>query len=279
MRSAIINVIDRAARKAGRGLVRDFGEVQQLQVSRKGPADFVSAADLKAEKTLRYELGHARPDFGFVGEEGGVVSEGDGSHRWIVDPLNGTTNFLHGIPHFAISVALQRGEDIIAGVVYDPLRDELFWAERNSGAFLNDRRLRVSSRQRLADAVVATGIPFLGKAGHERYMPTLQAVAVNTAGVRQLGSAALDLAYVAAGRCDGFWEFGLGSWDLAAGIILVRESGGFVCDMDGGDKMLAKGEIIATNGELNGPLKTLLKDADPTFSKPSPGAPGHGPNK
>lgn len=264
MRSAIINVIDKAARKAGRGLVRDFGEVQQLQVSRKGPADFVSAADLKAEKTLRYELEHARPDFGFVGEEGGVVSEGDGVHRWIVDPLDGTTNFLHGIPHFSISVALQKGSDIIAGVVYDPLRDELFWAERNSGAFLNDRRLRVSSRHQLAEAVVATGIPFLGKPGHERYMPTLQAVAYNTAGVRRLGSAALDLAYVAAGRCDAFWEFGLSSWDMAAGIILVRESGGFVTDMDGGSSMLTSGEIIATNGQLNGPLKKLLKDADPS---------------
>ncbi len=262
MRSAIINVIDRAARKAGRGLVRDFGEVQQLQVSRKGPADFVSAADLKAEKTLRYELQRARPDFGFIGEEGGLVAEGDGLHRWIVDPLDGTTNFLHGIPHFAISVALQRGEEIIAGVVYDPLRDELFWAERNGGAFLNDRRLRVSSRHNLADAVIATGMPFLGKPGHDKYLASLRAVMLNTAGVRRLGAAALDLAYVAAGRCDGFWEMGLGLWDMAAGLILVRESGGFACDMDGGQNMLDSGDIIATNDPLHGPITKLLRDTN-----------------
>lgn len=260
MRSAIINVIDRAARKAGRSLVRDFGEVQQLQVSRKGPADFVSAADLKAEKILREELAHARPDYGFVGEESGVFSEGDGVHRWIVDPLDGTTNYLHGIPHFAISVALQKGDDIVAGVVYDPLRDEFFWAERNAGAFLNDRRLRVSSRQHMAEAVIATGMPFLGRPGHERYLATLQAVAMNTAGVRRFGSAALDMAYVAAGRCDGFWEYDLNIWDIAAGIILVRESGGFVSEPLGGDNMLESGDVLASNDALNGPMKKILRD-------------------
>ena len=258
MRSAIINVIDKAARKAGRSLVRDFGEVQQLQVSRRGPGDFVSAADSKAAKILREELAHARPDYGFVGEKGGAA--GDGGYRWIVNTLDGTANYLHGIPHFAISVALQRGEDVIAGVVYDPLRDEFFWAERNAGAFLNDRRLRVSSRQHIGDAVIATGIAHLGRPGHNRHLSTVHAVATNTAGVRCLGAAALDMAYVAAGRCDGFWDYDLHIRDIAAGIILVRESGGFVSEMAGGDKILESGDVVATNDGLNVPLKQILRD-------------------
>ncbi|MBO6784636.1 MAG: inositol monophosphatase, partial [Alphaproteobacteria bacterium] len=209
MRPAIINVMDKAARRAGRDLARDFGEVEQLQVSRKGAADFVSAADRKAEQTLHYELMKARPDFGFLGEEGGTKEEGDGVHRWIVDPLDGTTNFLHGVPQFAISIALEERGQIVAGLIYEPLNDELFWAERNGGAWLNDRRLRVSARQHLNESLIATGMPFLGHGDPARYLATLGGVIGEVAGVRRFGSAALDLAYVAAGRCDGFWEFGL----------------------------------------------------------------------
>ncbi|MFQ5971778.1 MAG: inositol monophosphatase family protein [Alphaproteobacteria bacterium] len=261
MRPAIINVIDRAARKAGRGLVRDFGEVEQLQVSRKGVADFVSAADLRAEKVLREELSRARPGYGFLGEESGEVEGGDGRHRWIVDPLDGTTNFLHGLPHFAISVALERDGEIVAGAVYEPLHDELYWSERNGGAFLNDRRLRVSARQRLTDAVLATGIPFRGRGDHGRFLVTLGAAMAESAGIRRFGAAALDLAYVAAGRVDGFWEFDLNPWDIAAGILLVREAGGFVSDMSGGDRALDTGDVIAANDQLHGTLVNLIRGA------------------
>src|ERR1700728_2358127 len=208
VRSAVINVMSAAARKAGRGLIRDFGEVENLQVSQKGPSDFVSTADLKDEKTLRYELEKARPGYGFLMEESAPVA-GDGKHRWIVDPLDGTLNFLHGIPHFCISLALERDGEIIAGVVYEPLRDEEFWAEKGGGAFVSDRRLRVSGRRNMTEAVIANGIPFANRANDPGYHRGLQAIAAETAGVRRFGAAALDLAYVAAGRFDGFWEYGL----------------------------------------------------------------------
>lgn len=226
-RSAIINVMVSAVQKASRGLVRDFGEVENLQVSRKGPADFVSAADLKAEKILRGELAKARPDFGFLMEEGGSVPAREGSegYRWIIDPLDGTHNFLHGIPHFAITVALEREGEVIAGVTYDPLRDEMYTAEKGGGAFVNGRRIRVSSRRQLVDSIVATGIPRADKPGHLEFLKMLGGMMSRTAGVRRFGSAALDLAYVAAGRFDGYWESNLQPWDIAAGIILVREAG------------------------------------------------------
>src|SRR5216683_2430245 len=206
VRSPLINVMTSAALKAARGLLRDFGEVEQLQVSIKGPGDFVSQADLKAEKTLRAELEKARPGFAFLMEESGASGAGDGHHRWIVDPLDGTTNFLHGIPHFAISIGLERDGEIVAGLVYEPVRDEMFWAEKGAGAYLNDRRLRVSARRQLAEALVGTGIPFGERGDHPAYVASLAAVAAATSGVRRLGAAALDLAYVAAGRFDGFWE-------------------------------------------------------------------------
>ena len=260
-RSATINVMARAAEKAGRLLVRDFGEVEQLQVSRKGPADFVSTADLKAEKAVRAELAKARPDFGFLLEEGGTVAGKDASHRWIVDPLDGTTNFLHGLPHWAISIALEREGEIVAGVVYEPVRDELFWAEKGQGAFLNAQRLRVSERRRLEDAVVATGIPFKGRGEHPRFLAQLTAVMAETAGIRRFGAAALDLAYVAAGRFDGFWESGLSPWDMAAGIILVTEAGGFVTEINGGRAPLTGPDILAANSHLHRPLSKLLVGA------------------
>jgi len=261
VRSPVLNVMANAALKAARGLIRDFGEVEQLQVSVKGPGDFVSNADLRAERTLRNELNRARPGYGLLFEEGGAEEGSDEHHRWIVDPLDGTTNFLHGIPHFAISIALERDGEIVAGLVYEPTRDEMFWAEKGVGAYPNDRRLRVSARRQLGEAVIGTGIPFRGRGDHPSYLATLGAVMGATAGVRRLGAAALDLAYVAAGRYDGFWEFGLSAWDLAAGILLIREAGGYVSDLAGGHDMLGSGDVIAANAHLHLPLAALVKDS------------------
>ena len=259
--SALMNVMIAAARKAGRSLARDFGEVEQLQVSMKGPADFVSSADLKAEKVIRGELAKARPGFGFLMEESGASAGSDAKHRWIVDPLDGTTNFLHGIPHFSISIGLERDQEMIAGVIYEPVRDEMFWAEKGAGAFLNDRRMRVSARRTLGEALIGTGIPFVGRGDHQSYLATLGAVMAATSGVRRLGVASLDLAYVAAGRLDGFWEFNLQPWDLAAGILVVREAGGYVSDAAAGQGMLASGDVVAANDYLHPLLVQLLKKA------------------
>ena len=258
LRSALWTVMTAAAQKAARGLKRDFGEVEQLQVSRKGPSDFVSAADVKAEKVLRQELLKARPRFGFLLEEGGEIKGEDGHHRWIIDPIDGTTNFLHGIPHFAISIGLEMDGEIIAGLVFNPIVDEMYYAEKGKGAFLNDRRLRVSARDSLADALLATGIPFRGRPGHAPFLAELERVMPQVAGVRRAGTASLDLAYVAAGRYDGYWEKGLQPWDVAAGILLVREAGGFVSDFDGTKEDLAKGHLVAANAKLHKPILDLL---------------------
>ncbi|MES1199811.1 MAG: inositol monophosphatase family protein [Pseudomonadota bacterium] len=258
--SALLNVMITAARKAGRPLTRDFGEVENLQVSRKGPADFVSTADLKAENTLFEELSKGRPGYGFLMEERGAVEGTDKTHRWIVDPLDGTLNFLHGLPHWAISIALEREGALVAGVVYNVVRDELFWAEKGQGAFLNDRRLRVAARGELKDAVIATGMPFLGKPGHDVFLKEAERVMATAAGVRRFGSAALDLAYVAAGRFDGFWERNLAPWDIAAGAIIVREAGGFAKEIDGGDFMQT-GSIIAANERLLPVLTKTVRGA------------------
>jgi myo-inositol-1(or 4)-monophosphatase len=263
-RSADINVMVRAAEKAGRALIRDFGEVEQLQVSRKGPADFVSAADIKAERTIRRELQKARPDFGFLMEESGEIKGTDASCRWIVDPLDGTTNFLHGLPHFAVSIALEKHGEVTAGVIYDPVKDEIFWAEKGQGAFIGDRRMRVSGRGRLADSLLATGIPFLGRdegPGHKKFLAQLEAVMRQTSGVRRFGAAALDLAYVAAGRYDGFWEAGLSAWDVAAGVIMVREAGGYISEISGKTHKLDSRTILASNDRLYTEIVKLLKSA------------------
>jgi myo-inositol-1(or 4)-monophosphatase len=249
--SALLKVMIDSVRKAARGLTRDFGEVSELQVSRKGAADFVSAADLRAEQTLFEELTRVRPGYGFLGEERGEEAGTDKTHRWIVDPLDGTTNFLHGIPHFAINVALERDGIIVAAVTYNPATHDLFWAERGRGAFLNDKRLRVSARARLDEALIATGIPFLGHGQHARFLKELHQISQRVAGVRRFGSAALDLAWVAAGRYEGFWERDLGAWDLAAGVLLVSEAGGMVTDADGGETMLTGGSICAANPSLH----------------------------
>ncbi len=257
--SPLMNVMIAAARKAGRALARDFGEIENLQVSRKGPSDFVTSADIKAEKTLHEELAKARPGYGFVMEERGVVEGTDKTNRWLVDPLDGTTNFMHAIPHFAISIALEREGVLIAGVIYNVVRDELFWAEKGQGAYLNDRRLRVAARTDMRDALFATGTPFLGKPGHETSLKEIGAVIAKSAGIRRFGSAALDLAYVAAGRFDGYWERNLNVWDIAAGAVLVREAGGTVTEVDGGDFMKT-GAILASNATLGPQLSKALHE-------------------
>jgi myo-inositol-1(or 4)-monophosphatase len=260
--SGLITVIERAARKAAPRLRRDFGEVQHLQVSRKGPADFVSLADQRAEQTIYEELKKARPDWGFLGEETGTIEGDPAKPRWIVDPLDGTTNFLHGVPHFAISIAVEEPSGQIShGLVYQPMTDESFWAEKGRGAWLHDRRLRVSSRRDLTEALIATGIPFKGHGDFARFEAILAAIGPEVAGIRRYGSAALDLAWVAAGRFDGFWEDPLQPWDAAAGILLVKEAGGFVTDYRGGDKVLERREFLAANDALHARLHKLLAGA------------------
>jgi myo-inositol-1(or 4)-monophosphatase len=262
IRSALINVMTAAALKAGRGLKRDFGEVENLQVSLKGPGDYVSAADRKAEKVVFEELSKARPGYGFLMEESGEVEGSDKTHRWLVDPLDGTTNFLHGLPVFAVSIALEREGSLVAGVVYNPATDDLFVAEKGQGAYHNNRRLRVAARREFSDALVGCGIPLLRRASeHPRFKTELAAVMARAANLRRFGSAALDLAFVAAGKLDAFWERGLNSWDMAAGIVLVREAGGFVSDADGGDAVLDKGSICAGNETIHRQLLALLKGA------------------
>jgi myo-inositol-1(or 4)-monophosphatase len=260
--SALMNVMLTAARKAGRNLARDFGEVEQLQVSLKGPANFVSAADHRAEEILHAELSRARPGYGFLMEERGEVKGVDHTHRFIVDPLDGTTNFLHGIPHFAISIALERDGELVAGLILNPATQELFTAERGKGAFVNDRRrMRVAARTELADSVIGTGIPHRGRPAHDLYLSELRAVMAASAGVRRIGAASLDLAWTAAGRLDGFWERNLKPWDLAAGIVVLREAGGFVTDIAGKDAILADGSVVAGNEPIQRELLKLLKTA------------------
>jgi len=255
--SPTISVMMDAARAAGRRLIRDFGEVENLQVSRKGPADFVSAADQKAEEIIRKALEKARPGYGFLMEEGGEVKGSDKTHRFIIDPLDGTLNFLHGIPHFAISIGLEREGKLRSGVVFDPMRNEIFWAEEGQGAWLENRRLRVASRRKLSEAVVTTGIPQLGVNGAEKFIDELTRVRMEVAAVRRFGSAALDLAWVAAGRFDGFWERNLSPWDIAAGFVLMQEAGGMVTGLDKSDPF--KGSFVASNTSLTPKLAEVIE--------------------
>ena len=259
--SALLKVMSDAARKAARGLNRDFGELGELQVSRKAPADFVSAADLKAEQTLFEALEKARPGYSFMGEERGLIEGTDKTHTWIVDPLDGTTNFLHAIPHFAINIALEREGAVVAAVTYNPVTNELFWAEKGKGCFVNDKRLRVAGRKHLDESVLGTGIPFLGHGQHARFLKELHQISQRVAGVRRFGAASLDLAYVAAGRLDGFWERDLKPWDMAAGVLLITEAGGKVTNADGGDDIMGSGSICAANLELHPLLVEKLKAA------------------
>jgi myo-inositol-1(or 4)-monophosphatase len=245
--SANLNVMMKTARKAGRGLLKDFGEVENLQVSTKGPGDFVSRADKAAEAMIKEELMHARPSYGFLGEEGQEIEGEDPTRRWIVDPLDGTTNFLHGLPHWAVSIALEHKGQIVAGVVYDPTKDEMFYAEKGGGAWLNESRLRVSGRHRMIESIFATGLPFAGRADLPETLQDLARILPTCAGVRRFGAAALDLAYVAAGRYEGFWERGLHSWDIAAGIIIVREAGGIVEPLSPAGDIMSDGQMICAN--------------------------------
>src|SRR5271163_2590511 len=264
--SAHMVVMQNAAQKAAKRLLRDFNEVEQLQVSVKGPSDFVSQADLRAEAILQEELNKARPGYAFLMEESGASGTENWAWRWVVDPLDGTTNFLHGIPHWAISIALERrladgSSELAAGLVYAPAVDEMFWAEKGVGAFVNERRLRVSARRELKDALFATGIPFAAVAAQRRlaFARTLGQLMPQVAGIRRFGAAALDLAWVAAGRYDGFWELGLHRWDMAAGLLIVREAGGYATDPQGGDARTA-GDVVAGNPHLHAVLRDAVAD-------------------
>jgi myo-inositol-1(or 4)-monophosphatase len=259
LHSALINVMVKAARRAGRSLKRDLGEIENLQVSLKGPANFVSLADKRAEQMLYEDLNKARPGYGFIGEEGGKREGSDKSHTWIVDPLDGTTNFLHGIPQFAISIGLRREDTVIAGVIYNPANDELYIAERGKGAFLNDQRLRVAGRRKLNDCVVACGLPHIGRGDHDLSRREMTEIQNQVAGLRRFGAASLDMAFVAAGRLDGYWERNLSSWDMAAGAILVREAGGTVSCVDGTSDPLETGNVICGNEYIHAELVRILR--------------------
>ena len=240
----------KTARKAGRALVKDFREVENLQVSSKAAGDFVSRADIAAEKIIREDLMDARPNYGFLGEESEELLGTDPTRRWIVDPLDGTTNFLHGLPHWAVSIALEFKGEIVSAVVFDPAKDEMFVAEKGMGCFMNDKRMRVSNRNTLIECIFATGVPFANKKTLPATLHDLAQLMPACAGVRRWGAASLDLAYVAAGRYDGFWERELKPWDLAAGLLLVREAGGFIDPIRQGESILERGEVIAANAEI-----------------------------
>nr|WP_294917951.1 inositol monophosphatase family protein [uncultured Neokomagataea sp.] len=268
--SAHMAVMQNAAHKASRHLLRDFSEVEQLQVSIKGPGDFVSQADMRAENIIREELTRARPGYAFLMEESGESGGDNWTWRWVVDPLDGTSNFLHGIPHWAISIGLQRRHpdgsvELVAGVVYNPVANEMFWAEKGVGAFLNERRIRVSARRNLNEALFATGIPFAKVSGPNRlaFARVLSALMPKVAGVRRFGAAALDLAWVAAGRYEGYWEFGIKPWDCAAGLLIVREAGGHATGPDGVDLNELPDDVIvvAGNANMHAPLKELVHEA------------------
>ncbi|MFP1129774.1 inositol monophosphatase family protein [Asticcacaulis sp. W401b] len=250
IQSALIQAMVAAIRKACKGVSRDFGEISELQVSRKGPGDFVTAADKRVEAALFEELTRLRPGYGFLGEEQGLREGTDKTHRWIVDPIDGTTNFMHGIPVFACTVALERDGDIVAGVTYNPITNDLYWAEKGKGAYHNDRRLRVSARKVMEDSLIATGLPFVGKTGHAQALKELHQIMQRTAGIRRLGACSLDLAMVAAGQVDGYWERGLKPWDMAAGTLLITEAGGKIGSLDGDQSPLITGEMLAANHDL-----------------------------
>jgi myo-inositol-1(or 4)-monophosphatase len=261
--SALLQVMIDSVRRAARPLGRDFGEVQELQVARKGPSDFVTSADLKVEASLFESLTNARPGYGFLGEERGMIEGTDKTHRWIVDPIDGTSNFMHAMPHFAVTVALERDGEIVAGVTHNPILNELFWAEKGRGAFLNDKRIRVTARKVLGDCLIGMGAPFQGRPGHAQYFKELHQITQRVAGVRRLGSAALDMAWVAAGRYDGYWERNLNPWDVAAGLILITEAGGKVTAIEEADDPKTGVSICAANIDLHPLLLERLRVAGP----------------
>ena len=257
--SANINVMVKACRKAAKTLIRDFGEIENLQVSIKGPGDFVTVSDKKVEKILIDELQKARPNYSILSEEIGKINN-DESFKWIIDPIDGTANFLHGIPHFAISIGLEHDGEIICGIIYDPIKDEMFVAEKGNGSYLNNQRIRVSSRSKLENCMIFTGGPKIGVKNRELFLKEYNNVSSKVpTTIRKLGSASLDMAYVAAGRCDGFWQRDLKYWDIAAGIILVKESGGFVTDFNGEKGYIQNKTILVTNSQINNEMIEILK--------------------
>jgi myo-inositol-1(or 4)-monophosphatase len=257
----IMTVMIAAVRKAARGVQRDYGEIANLQVSMKGPGDFVTAADKKCEKVLRMELAKARPGYGFLGEEEGETKGNDAEHRFIIDPIDGTTNFMHGIPYFAVTIALERKGEIVAGVTYNPITDELFHSEKGTGAFVNNKRMRVAARSQLHESVISTNIPHMGQKNHVRHRNEIAVLQARTTAIRVLGSTALELAYVACGRLDSAWCHDLHAWDMAAGLLFVRESGGFVSKLDGEGDPLYSGGYLAANADLLPLVRTALADA------------------
>jgi myo-inositol-1(or 4)-monophosphatase len=258
--SANLNIMIKAARRAGRALAKDFREVENLQVSMKSAGDFVSKADINAEQMLREDLQGARPTYGWLGEETGEEPGQDPTRRWIVDPLDGTSNFLHGLPHWAVSIGLEHKGEVVAGVIFDPSKDELFFAEKGQGAWLNEARLRVSNRNKLIESVFASGIPSGGRKELPETLRDIARVGPATAGVRRWGAAALDLAYVAAGRYEGYWEYGLSPWNVAAGIVIVREAGGLVETVSGDGNLLENNGILAANAEIFEKFSTLIRN-------------------
>ncbi|KFE36104.1 inositol monophosphatase family protein [Thioclava atlantica] len=260
--SANLNLMIKAARKAGRSLVKDFREVENLQVSAKGPGDFVSKADREAERIIKEELRGARPSYGWLGEETGEEDGEDPTRRWIVDPLDGTTNFLHGLPHWAVSIALEHKGEVIAGVIFDAAKDEMFYAEKGLGAYMNETRLRVSGRHKMIESIFATGVPFGGRSTLPATLQDLAKLMPQCAGVRRWGAAALDLAYVAAGRYEGYWERGINAWDMAAGLILVKEAGGFTEAVREGRSIFESGSVIAANAATFPTLAKVLREND-----------------
>ena len=250
----------KACRKASKTLIRDFGEIENLQVSLKGPGDYVSASDKKVEKILVEELQKARPEYSILSEEIGEINNKDKSSKWIIDPIDGTNNFLHGIPHFAISIGLELNKEIVSGIIYDPIKDEMFTAEKGNGAFINNHRIRVSARSKLKDCIIFTSGPKYGSADKELSMKEYNKFSAEViTPIRKLGSGALDMAYVAAGRCDGFWSRNLNYWDIAAGIILVKEAGGFVTDFNGENQYIKNKTVLATNSKINKEMIEVLK--------------------
>lgn len=250
MDSPLINIMQKAAKKASRGLRRDFNELENLQVKTKGPANFVTASDIRSQKIIYDELSYAKPDWSFVMEESKPIENKNTKARFIVDPIDGTTNFMHGNPNFAISIAAEINDRLEAAIIYSPITDEMFTAERGKGSFLNDKRIRVATRKKLSESILITGIPHLGRGNKEIFLKEMDMIIPEVAGIRRSGSAALDLAWIAAGRYDIFWERGLSIWDIAAGVLLVREAGGFAKGIDGSDKDLWDGNILSGNDDI-----------------------------
>jgi len=255
--SANLNIMEKACKKASKLLIRDFGEVEKLQVSKKGPGDFVTNSDKRTEKIIINELSLARPDYSFLAEESGASGKST-EFKWIIDPIDGTTNFLHGVPYFAISIGLEKNKEIICGMIFNPITNEMFYAEKGKGAYLNNSRIRVSSRKNIDECVLLTGGPILSYKNKEIFFKEYESVSRKVAATRKFGSSALDLAYLASGRCDGVWERNLNYWDIAAGIIIVKEAGGTVTDFKGGDKYIEDGNLLATNSKIDKDLIALL---------------------